>query len=202
MKRGNTEYQASKDATPAEVRIRTNMHATLVTKFVDLMKAYNEVQTEYQANSKERLTRQCKVVRPELEDEEVKAIVESGDTQVFASAILDKDLREKARQALAFVENKHNDILRLQQSINELHQMFLDMATLVASQGELVDQIEDSCAKAEMYMERAVDELRKTNRLQRKSRKRMCILIIIIVAVLVALIIVGSSIAAVFAGKK
>jgi len=132
------------------------------------------------SRQQERLERQCKVVRPELEDSEIKEIVESGDTQVFASAILDKDIREAARDALRFVESKHNDIVRLKQSIDELHQMFLDMATLVQAQGELIDQIEANCDKAEEYIVRAVDELRKANKLQRKSRKKMCCLIIIV----------------------
>ena len=72
MKKGNQDFQASKDATPAEVRIRMNMHNTLITKFVDLCKAYNEVQTEYQENTKEKLTRQCKIVKPEMPENEIQ----------------------------------------------------------------------------------------------------------------------------------
>lgn len=39
-------------------------------------------------------------------------------------------------------QERHRDITRLETSIAELHQLFLDMSVLVESQGELLDQIE------------------------------------------------------------
>ena len=39
-----------------------------------------------------------------------------------------------AKQTLADIEARHNDILKLEQSIKELHDMFMDMAMLVESQ--------------------------------------------------------------------
>jgi t-SNARE complex subunit (syntaxin) len=39
-----------------------------------------------------------------------------------------------AKQTLADIEARHKDILKLEQSIKELHDMFMDMAMLVESQ--------------------------------------------------------------------
>lgn len=39
-----------------------------------------------------------------------------------------------AKQTLADIEARHNDIMRLETSIRELHYMFMDMAMLVESQ--------------------------------------------------------------------
>ena len=39
-----------------------------------------------------------------------------------------------AKQTLADIEARHKDILKLEQSIRELHDMFLDMALLVEAQ--------------------------------------------------------------------
>ncbi len=39
-----------------------------------------------------------------------------------------------ARQTLSEIEARHQDILKLEQSIKELHDMFQDLATLVDSQ--------------------------------------------------------------------
>lgn len=39
-----------------------------------------------------------------------------------------------AKQTLADIEARHNDIMRLETSIRELHDMFMDMAMLVESQ--------------------------------------------------------------------
>lgn len=41
---------------------------------------------------------------------------------------------EQAKQMLADVEARHNDILKLEKSLKELHDLFLEMAILVESQ--------------------------------------------------------------------
>ena len=42
---------------------------------------------------------------------------------------------------------------KLEQSIFELHEMFVDMANLVESQGEMIDRIEFHVGKAVEYVE-------------------------------------------------
>jgi t-SNARE complex subunit (syntaxin) len=44
---------------------------------------------------------------------------------------------QQARQTLADIEARHNDIIKLEASIRELHDMFMDMAMLVESQVRL-----------------------------------------------------------------
>ncbi len=41
---------------------------------------------------------------------------------------------QQARQALDDVQQRHQEILKLENSIKELHDMFMDMAMLVESQ--------------------------------------------------------------------
>lgn len=41
---------------------------------------------------------------------------------------------QQARQTLADIEARHADIIKLENSIRELHDMFIDMAMLVESQ--------------------------------------------------------------------
>lgn len=41
---------------------------------------------------------------------------------------------QQAKQTLADIEARHADIIKLENSIRELHDMFLDMAMLVESQ--------------------------------------------------------------------
>ena len=190
MAEENKKADGKKSATPAEIRIRTNMHGTLCQKFTAVARAYGDVQSAYQNSTRERLARQCKVVRPELTDEEIEAVVETGDDAVFRDAILEHDLRDKARQALSYVENKHNDIVRLNNSIMELHQLFLDMSVLVAQQGELIDEIEDNCNMAAEYTSQGVKAIREAAVIQKKSRKKLCVIIILVVVVVVILIVV------------
>ena len=41
---------------------------------------------------------------------------------------------QQAKQTLADIEARHNDIMKLETSIRDLHDMFMDMAMLVESQ--------------------------------------------------------------------
>ena len=41
---------------------------------------------------------------------------------------------QQAKQTVADIEARHNDIMKLETSIRELHDMFMDMAMLVESQ--------------------------------------------------------------------
>jgi len=169
----------------AQWRIRTNTHGSLTRKFMDLMQEYQELQTIFKNKFKERVERQYKIAKPDATQEEIEEALESGDTEIFAQQILETKRHSKAKDALAYVEAKHRDILRLEQSIKELHQLFLDMAILVESQGELINQIEYNVSSSVEYTKEAVEELKKANKLQKKSRKKMCIIIVILIIVFI-----------------
>lgn len=59
-------------------------------------------------------------------------MLESGNPQIFTEGILTET--KIAKQTLADIEARHKDILKLEESIKELHDMFMDMAMLVESQ--------------------------------------------------------------------
>ena len=48
---------------------------------------------------------------------------------------------QQAKQSLADIEARHADIMKLEKSIKELHDMFMDMAMLVESQVSTAQQI-------------------------------------------------------------
>jgi len=49
---------------------------------------------------------------------------------------------ESIKEVYMNCHDKYQDVLKLEQSVAELHQMFLDLALLVEQQGEMLDQIE------------------------------------------------------------
>jgi len=159
------------------------MHGTLTRKFLDLMQEYQEVQTKFKNKYRERVERQYKIAKPDATQEEIDEALESGNTQIFQKQILDMQHHQQAKEALIYIESRHRDIMRLEQSIRELHQLFLDMAILVESQGELIDQIEYNVSQSVAYTKEAVNQLHQANQLQKKSRKKMCCLIICLLIV-------------------
>jgi len=189
MKTDNTTFAAAKHASPTEVRIRANMLSTLTSKFIEVAQEYQEVQTTYKNKYKEKVERQYKIAKPDASQEEIDDALESGDSsKIFANQILDTHLHAQAKNALAYIEARHRDILKLEASIQELHQLFVDMAILVESAGEMLNQIEYNVNKSVAYTTEGVEELRQAIVYQKKSRKKMmilaCICIILVVVVL------------------
>uniref|UniRef100_A0A7S4IGT6 t-SNARE coiled-coil homology domain-containing protein n=1 Tax=Prymnesium polylepis TaxID=72548 RepID=A0A7S4IGT6_9EUKA len=163
---------ARRNEGASEARIRSNMHGTLTRKFVDLMAEYQEIQTKYKNKYRERGERQYRVVNPNATREEIDAALAGDQQEIFTQHILQGPGHAQARNALADIQERHRDITRLETSIQELHQLFLDMSVLVESQGELLDQIEYTVSQSVNYTGKAVDELRSANKYQKKSPQK------------------------------
>jgi len=180
---------ARRNEGASEARIRSNMHGTLTRKFVDLMAEYQEIQTKYKNKYRERGERQYRVVNPNATREEIDNALSGDQQEIFTQHILQGPGHAQARNALADIQERHRDITRLETSIAELHQLFLDMSVLVESQGELLDQIEYTVSQSVNYTGKAVEELRSANKYQKKVRKKMCCVICIIMIVLAIILI-------------
>ncbi|XP_072106906.1 syntaxin-3-like, partial [Mobula birostris] len=76
-----------------------------------------------------------------------------------------------SKQALSEIESRHRDIVRLESSIRELHDMFTDIAMLVENQGEIVNNIEVNVLKATDHVEMAKAETKKAVKYQSQARK-------------------------------
>ncbi|XP_051049943.1 syntaxin-3 isoform X7 [Phodopus roborovskii] len=115
----------------ADLRIRKSQHSVLSRKFVEVMTRYNEAQVDFRERSKGRIQRQLEITGKKTTDEELEEMLESGNPTIFTSGIIDSQI---SKQALSEIEGRHKDIVRLESSIKELHDMFMDIAMLVENQ--------------------------------------------------------------------
>ncbi|EYC36028.1 hypothetical protein Y032_0944g3150 [Ancylostoma ceylanicum] len=128
------EHDESAGAGNADLRIRKTQHSTLSRRFVEVMTDYNKTQTDYRERCKGRIQRQLDIAGKQVGDEDLEEMIESGNPGVFTQGIITDT--QQAKQTLADIEARHNDIMKLESSIRELHDMFMDMAMLVESQLE------------------------------------------------------------------
>ncbi|KAN0027392.1 hypothetical protein ACTFIU_010339 [Dictyostelium citrinum] len=190
MKTSNEKHSFSKSSTPTEVRIRNSMYNTLTQKFIEMMREYQEIQNNYKNKYKEKIERQYKIVKPDATHQEINEAIQSGDSKkIFEETILYTHLHTQALNALDYIQDRHNDIIKLEQSIKELHQLFLDMAVLVHNQGELLNVIEENINSAVSDTREGTQNLQEANKLHKKSRKKMYILLIIVSIVLVVILV-------------
>ncbi|KAJ1422725.1 syntaxin, epimorphin family, partial [Ochromonadaceae sp. CCMP2298] len=176
-----------------EIRIRENLANTLTRKFVDVMKEYQNAQTKYKTDIKKKVKRQVQIVKPDATSEEIDAVFKSGggSGQVLKSAILTGQASDSIQNAFMTVADKYQDVLTLEASVAELHQMFLDFALLTEKQGELLDQIEHQVQEAGDYIEQGNTELVSAIQLAKSIQyKRICcvILMLVLVGILIAVL--------------
>ncbi|XP_014222624.1 syntaxin-1A isoform X2 [Trichogramma pretiosum] len=177
----NIEQEEHTNKSSADLRIRKTQHSTLSRKFVEVMTEYNRTQTDYRERCKGRIQRQLEITGRTTTNEELEEMLEQGNPAVFTQGIIMET--QQAKQTLADIEARHADIIKLENSIRELHDMFMDMAMLVESQGEMIDRIEYHVEHAVDYVQTATQDTKKALKYQSKARRKK-IMIMICLAIL------------------
>ncbi|XP_045785050.1 syntaxin-1A isoform X2 [Maniola jurtina] len=165
----NIEQEEHSNKSSADLRIRKTQHSTLSRKFVEVMTEYNRTQTDYRDRCKNRILRQLEITGRATTDDELEAMLEQDNPAVFTQGIIMET--QQAKQTLADIEARHADIIKLETSIRELHDMFMDMAMLVESQGEMIDRIEYHVEHAVDYVQTATQDTKKALKYQSKARR-------------------------------
>ena len=178
------EEQQNKSS--ADFRIRKTQHSTLSCKFVEVMSEYNRTQIDYRERCKSRIQRQLEITGRTTTNEELENMLEQDNPAIFTQGIITET--EQAKQTLADIEARHADIMKLETSIKELHDMFMDMAVLVEAQGEMVDRVEYHVEQAKDYVQTATRETRMAAIYQSKARRKK-IMILICLTVLVIIVV-------------
>uniref|UniRef100_A0AAR2J2S6 Syntaxin-3 n=1 Tax=Pygocentrus nattereri TaxID=42514 RepID=A0AAR2J2S6_PYGNA len=169
----------AEDRVSADMRIKKSQHAILARKFVEVMTKYNEAQVEFREKSKGRIQRQLEISELELDNH---------TTFLHCMQIMDSGI---SKQALNEIEARHKDIMRLESSIKELHDMFVDIAMLVENQGSMIDRIESNMDQSVGFVERAVADTKKAAKFQQEARRKQmmitlcCVILAVIVGALV-----------------
>uniref|UniRef100_UPI00358F73EA syntaxin-1A-like n=1 Tax=Myxine glutinosa TaxID=7769 RepID=UPI00358F73EA len=170
-------------------RIEKVQYTTLSQKFMDIMSNYNTMQCEYRERCKQRIQRQLEIAGKSRTDEEMENMLESNTSSVFTDGIQVNS--GEIRQALSEIEARHTDIIRLESSIRELHDMFLDMASLVQSQGDMVNNIERSVLCSVDYVEQAKQETKHAVRMQSKARKKIILIGVGVTLILILIVVLA-----------
>lgn len=154
------------------------------------MTEFNNIQIDYRDRCKARIQRQFELTGRTVTDDQLDDMLEQGDWAVFTQGIIMDTA--KAKTTLADIEARHADIIKLEASLRELHDMFMDMALLVDAQGELIDRVEVHVERAAEDVLGATKETKEAKKYQsRARRKKIYIFTCLIVFLAIVLTIIG-----------
>ncbi|XP_067280294.1 syntaxin 2a [Pseudorasbora parva] len=140
-------------------RIQSTQHTALTLRFAEIMSIYNQELLSFRTRSTERIQRQLEISDRVITKEETEVMLESNNPAVFTSNINSGSCI--TGQTLNEIESRHKDILCLEASIRELQNMFMDIAVLVNSQGEMANNIEKTVMKSGNYVDQGKENIKQ-----------------------------------------
>ncbi|XP_078683194.1 syntaxin-12-like isoform X5 [Branchiostoma floridae x Branchiostoma belcheri] len=119
--------------------------------------------------------------------------IRTGDGQLIAidgdqggSSMTAQMMEEESN--LEMIRERETAIRQLEADIMDVNSIFKDLATMVHEQGEMIDSIEANVESAAIHVESGNQQLRQASDYQKKSRRKLCIILIV---GLIALGIIG-----------
>ncbi|KAK4484849.1 hypothetical protein RD792_007449 [Penstemon davidsonii] len=172
-------------------RSRMNMTNASTKKFRDLMTEFQTLRQRLDDEYREVVERRVITVTGTRPDEEtINHLIETGNSeQIFQNAMKEAG-HGQVLNTLEEIQERHDAVREIEKKLLDLHQIYLDMAVLVEAQGDTLDNIESQVTNAVDHVQSGTTALQNAKKLQRKSRKWMCIAIIILL-IIVAVIVVG-----------
>jgi len=173
-------------------QIRKQQTALIKSKFVEAIQNYQTVEQQYRTKYKQRMERQFKIVKPDASPEEVKAVVnDENGGQIFSQALMSSNRYGESRAAYREVQERHEDIKRIEKTLGELAQLFNDMSVLVEQQDETINVIETQAAGVEKDTEAGLGYTNKAVESARAARKKrwICFFIILVILIVVGVVV-------------
>ncbi|XP_031103088.1 syntaxin-132-like [Ipomoea triloba] len=172
-------------------RSRINLTNSLAKKFKDVMTEFQALRQRIDDEYREVVERRVITVTGTRPDEEtINKLIETGNSeQIFQKAIQETG-KGQVLNTLEEIQERHDAVKEIERKLLDLHQIYLDIAVVVESQGDFLDNIESQVRNAVDHVHMGTDALQTAKNLQRKSRK--CMMIAIILLLIIAAIIVLS----------
>jgi syntaxin 1B/2/3 len=122
-----------------------------------------------------------------VDEQKIEKLIDDGIDiqQVQQMMLLPSD---ELKNVIEDIELRHHDIIGLERSVKELHEAFMDLATLIDVQDESISQIAIHIDNAKTYTDKGRKHLIVAQKEQKKSRSKMCCLLFIFLIVVMVII--------------
>ncbi|EPS62344.1 hypothetical protein M569_12449 [Genlisea aurea] len=171
-------------------RTRTSVVNGLRKKLYDSMNRFNDLRQRIGSEYRETIQRRYYAVTGENPDEKtLDHLIDTGESEKFLQTAIQQQGRAQILDTIMEIQERHDAVKEIERNLTELHQIFLDMAVLVESQGEQIDDIENQVNRASSIVRVGARQLEVARRHQKNTRKWTCIgIIILLIIVLIVLL--------------
>lgn len=171
-------------------RTRMSVVFGLGKKLKDLMDEFQSLRGKISADHKETVERHYFTVTGERPDEQtIEKLISTGGSESLMQQAIQRQGRGQVMDTVSEIQERHGEVQKLEKSLMDLHQVFLDMAVLVDAQGQQLNNIESHIANASSFVRAGGQQLQEAKKLEKSSKKWMCYAIGIIAIVVVIIVV-------------
>ncbi|KAI7750565.1 hypothetical protein M8C21_022287 [Ambrosia artemisiifolia] len=153
------------------------------------MKAFTELRQKMASEHRETVQRRYYTVTGENADEAtVDNLISTGQSETFLQKAIQEQGRGQVMETILEIQERHDAVTVIERNLKELHQVFMDMAVLVETQGEQLDDIESHVNRANSFVRGGAQQLQVARKTQLNTRKWTFfgfLLLLIIIAIIV-----------------
>ncbi|KAI9089221.1 hypothetical protein K1719_029500 [Acacia pycnantha] len=171
--------ESFKEGTPVD-RTRISVTSGLRVKLRDLMNEFQSLRNKILSDHKEDLKRRYYTSTGEIPSDEIVEKMVSGSVNV--------DFFKTDSDMTAETQIRHQAVMDIQRSLDKLHKVFLDMAIILETQGEQVDNIEDNVANARSFVHGGTNSLYYANQMRKNKKWAWWVCAVALIIFLVCLI--------------
>ena len=184
-----SELDKEKDAI--DFRTKRNLFYAMLQKYQRVIQKFSDEESNMKKIKVTKLIREAEIgIGGDLTSEEKKQVMENPK---IIEQIYKNRLSDKAHPILAnFVrdlEDRHEDIKKLEKSIIELNKMIIELSKLVQYQGEMINNIAKNVSISNDYIKRGEREITEGKNCLECKRKIKCTITIIVSVILLIIII-------------
>ncbi|MCD7451538.1 hypothetical protein HAX54_012524 [Datura stramonium] len=171
-------------------RTRTSVVNGLRKKLQESMNQFNELRQKMASEYRETVQRRYYTVTGEKPDEAVlDTLISTGQSETFLQKAIQEQGRGQVMDTIMEIQERHEAVKELERNLKELHQVFLDMAVLVESQGAQLDDIESQVNRANSFVRGGAQQLQVARKHQKNTRKWTCFAIILLLIIILVVVL-------------
>lgn len=171
----SSQLQEKEGPSSAISRIAKAQYETLAHDLNAVMSDYNSAENMQKTTCRGRIMRQVSILGTEISDEQLDVIVhKGGEGWTELSHSLETEGGRTSRWAMKEIKGRHKELVELEARLREVHQLFLEMAVLVETQGSLLNNIEANVCQTEEYTEQINIHIKRAIQYKKKNPFLQC----------------------------
>ncbi|KAI9090777.1 hypothetical protein K1719_028630 [Acacia pycnantha] len=171
-------------------RTRTSVVSGLRKKLKGSMDSFNNLRQMISSEYRETVQRRYFTVTGENPDDKtIDLLISTGESERLLKKAIQEQGRASIVETIKEIQERNEAVREIERNLKELHQVFMDMAVLVQSQGEQLDDIESHLARANSFVRSGVQQLHVAKKNQKNSRKWSSFAILLLLLVLLLILL-------------